>query len=166
MALRNIMLYQTDDVLRKESKTVKEIDDEILSLLDDMAETMYHVNGIGLAAPQVGILKRLVVADDGNGLIVLINPTIIQSEGEQVKMEGCLSVPGVTGMIKRPQTVVVKGLNQKGRPVFVTGEGELSRILCHEIDHLDGILFMDKMSLENLKPAGQDLTQSPRHNQS
>ena len=112
-----------------------------------MAETMYHADGIGLAAPQVGVLKRIIVIDIGDGLIELINPTIIFEEGEQFEAEGCLSVPGLAGRVKRPSHVIVEGLDRHGEEVEIEGFGLLARALCHEIDHLDGILFIDKASI-------------------
>lgn len=139
------MIYGKDDVLRKESKPVEKIDERILQLLDDMAETMRHADGVGLAAPQVGILRRVVVIDVGEGLIELINPEIIETSGQQQGAEGCLSIPGVRGEVIRPEKVRVKALNRKGEPIEITGTGLLARALCHEIDHLDGILFIDKV---------------------
>lgn len=144
MALRNVR-KDGDDVLRKISKEVDEINERILMLIKDMAETMYDSNGVGLAAPQVGVLKRIIVVDTGDGLIELINPKILSTSGEQVELEGCLSVPGVWGEVKRPEKVVVEGLNMKGENVHIEGEGLLAIALCHEIDHLDGILFKDKV---------------------
>jgi len=144
MAIRNIRL-DGDEVLRKVSKEVDVIDDKLLTLIKDMAETMYKVDGVGLAAPQVGILKRVVVIDVGDGLLELINPKIIEQSGEQIEVEGCLSVPGVMGEVKRPAKVVVEALNPKGEKVVVNGTGLLAVALCHEIDHLDGILFTDKV---------------------
>ena len=145
MALRNITNYKIHDILRKKSKYVFKIDKRILMILDDMAETMYSANGVGLAAPQVGILKRLVVIDIGEGLIKLINPEIVEKEGEQQDFEGCLSVPEASGEVIRPNRVRVKALNENGINVELEGIGFLSRALCHEIDHLDGILFIDKI---------------------
>jgi peptide deformylase len=145
MALRNITNYKIHDILRKRSKHVPKIDNKILMILDDMAETMYRADGVGLAAPQVGILKRLVVIDIGDGLIKLINPEIVEIEGEQQDIEGCLSVPGVTGEVIRPNRVKVRALNENGINVELEGIGLLSRAFCHEIDHLDGILFIDKI---------------------
>lgn len=139
------MIYGEDDVLRKKSKPVEKIDKRILELLDDMAETMKHADGVGLAAPQVGILRRVVVIDVGDGLIELINPEIVETSGQQRGAEGCLSIPGVRGEVIRPEKVRVKALNRKGEPIEITGTGLLARALCHEIDHLDGILFIDKV---------------------
>ncbi len=150
MAIRNIMNYQKDDILRKKSKTVEKIDGRILSILDDMAETMYQADGAGLAAVQIGILKRLVVIDAGEGLIKLINPEIVSSYGEQQETEGCLSIPGIYGTVKRPEQVEVSTLNENGDSVILKGTGLLARAFCHEIDHLDGILFIDKASPESL----------------
>lgn len=145
MALRKIMHYQNDDVLRKQSRKVEIFDDRTLILLEDMAETMYAANGAGLAAVQVGILKRVVVIDDGTGLLKLINPVIVEASGEQQELEGCLSIPGVYGKVKRPERVVVHALNENGQPIELEGIGLLARAFCHEIDHLDGILFIDKV---------------------
>ncbi len=150
MAIRNIMNYQTDDILRKKSRTVENIDGRILSILDDMAETMYQANGVGLAAVQVGILKRLVVIDVGEGLIKLINPEIVSSYGKQQEIEGCLSIPSIYVTIKRPLQVEVCALNENGDSVILKGTALLARAFCHEIDHLDGILFIDKASPQSL----------------
>lgn len=145
MALRNIMNYQTDDILRKKAKNVNLVDKKILTLLEDMAETMYQANGAGLAAPQIGILKRLVVIDIGTGLIKLINPFIVKSFGEQQEAEGCLSIPGIFGTVKRPEKVIVRALNEKGQTIELEGTELMARAFCHEIDHLDGVLFIDKV---------------------
>ncbi|MBM7685506.1 peptide deformylase [Defluviitalea raffinosedens] len=144
MALRQIR-KDGDEILRKKSKEVKEITPSILTLLDDMAETMYHAEGVGLAAPQVGVLKRIVVIDVGDGIIELINPEIIEEEGEQIGAEGCLSIPGLSGEVKRPQRVKVKALNRHGEEIILEGEGLLAVAFCHEIDHLNGVLFTDKV---------------------
>lgn len=149
MALRKIVLSD-DEVLRKKSKEVTEINDKIKQLLDDMAETMYADNGAGLAAPQVGILKRLVVIDMGQGLIKLVNPVIVETEGQQEVVEGCLSIPNIYGKLTRPATVTVHALNEKGEEIRLTGTGDLAKCFCHEIDHLNGILFTD-MVTEYLK---------------
>lgn len=146
MGLRNIRYHQEKDtILRKKSKIVKTIDKKILELLDDMAETMYQEDGVGLAAPQIGVLKRLVVIDVGEGLIKLINPVIIEANGEQQGIEGCLSVPGVSGEVIRPQKVRIEAQNEKGEYIELEGEDLLARAFCHELDHLEGILFIDKM---------------------
>jgi len=144
MALRSIMKHPADGVLRKKARDVENINCRIISLLEDMAETMYRANGAGLAAPQVGILWRIVVIDIGTGLIKLINPIIVYATGEQLEPEGCLSIPGVYGRVKRPEKVIVKALDENGKPLVLKGTGLLARAFCHEIDHLDGILFIDK----------------------
>ncbi|MGI6161143.1 MAG: peptide deformylase [Christensenellales bacterium] len=138
MALR-IILTDDDPALKKVCRPVEQINDRILMLLDDMEETMRHADGVGLAAPQVGILRRVVVIDVGEGLIELINPKIIQKEGEQFESEGCLSYPGVTGKVRRPAKVTVKYLNRDGEVCEMSGEDLLARAFCHEIDHLNGI---------------------------
>lgn len=143
MAIRNIR-EEGDEILRKKSKEVDVINDKIITLVKDMADTMYDAGGVGLAAPQVGILKRIVVIDVGDGLIELINPKIIGQSGEQSEMEGCLSVPDTIGKVIRPARVVVEARNPKGKEIVVEGEGLLARALAHEIDHLEGILFIDK----------------------
>lgn len=143
MAIRNIRT-DGDEILRKVSKEVDKIDTKILTLLKDLAETMYKAGGVGLAAPQTGILKRILVIDVGEGLIELINPKILEESGEQMEVEGCLSLPGITGEVKRPETVKVEALNSDGKRVTVEGKGLLAIALCHEIDHLNGILFKDK----------------------
>lgn len=143
MAIRNI-LTEENPRLRKKCKVVKEIDDRVITLLDDMAETMYSAKGVGLAAPQVGILKRIVVIDTGDGLYEFINPEIIASEGEQIDEEGCLSVPDETAEVLRPNKVTLKALNRNGEEITVTGEELFARAMCHELDHLEGILFIDK----------------------
>ncbi|HEY8422126.1 MAG TPA: peptide deformylase [Thermoclostridium sp.] len=145
MAIREIR-KKGDEVLRKKSKPVTEISDRINELIDDMLDTMYNADGVGLAAPQVGILKRICVIDVGDGPIVLINPEKIEESAEQIQAaEGCLSIPGIYGEVKRPARVVVKALNRKGEPFTVEGTDMLARALCHEMDHLDGILFEDKV---------------------
>jgi peptide deformylase len=144
MATRRI-LTDGDEILRKISRPVKEIDKRTKILLDDMAETMYKNEGVGLAAPQVGILRRIVVIDIGEGLLELINPEIVYTEGSKIDTEGCLSIPGRRGTVERPAKVIVQALNRKGKPIQVTGEGLMAVALCHELDHLDGILYTDKM---------------------
>lgn len=129
VALRSIMNYQTDDILRKKARSVDNINSRIRSLLEDMAETMYHTDLAGLAAPQVGILKRLVVLDIGEGLIKLINPVIVGVDGEQQEPEGCLSIPGIYGEVKRPEKVMVKALDENGKPFVLEGTELLARAL-------------------------------------
>lgn len=143
MAIRNIRL-STDEVLRKKCKPVKEITPNLLTLLDDMADTMYEANGVGLAAPQVGILKRAVVIDIGDGLVELINPVILETSGSQIDDEGCLSLPGKSAPVERPNYVKVQAIDRDGNECIIEGEELMARALCHEIDHLDGILYIDK----------------------
>ena len=146
MAKRTILNVNTDnELLRKKSREVEVIDERILTLLDDMAETMYDANGVGLAAPQVGVLKRIVVIDIGDGLIELINPVITYKKGEQIGPEGCLSVPGKTGTVSRPEKVKVRAKNRNGEEINIEGEGLLAVALCHEIDHLSGTLYIDNV---------------------
>lgn len=155
MALRNIRTLG-DEALRKICKPVEKIDDRILMLLEDMVETLHaSENGAAIAAPQVGILKRVVVIDMGEGVIKMINPEVIMSEGTQIVEEGCLSIPGKWGRIERPDFVKVKALNEKGEEIIINGEGDMAKCLCHEIDHLDGILYIDKaveMFEQEIKP--------------
>lgn len=144
MAIRNIV-KEGDPVLRKTSRSVLNFDDKLSELIDDMLETMYEADGCGLASPQVGILRRICVIDVGEGPIELVNPTIIKEEGEQRESEGCLSIPGQSGVTKRPMRVTVKAQDRNGNSYEITGEGLLARAFCHEIDHLNGILFKDRM---------------------
>jgi peptide deformylase len=144
MALRQIVQIG-DSVLRKKCKPVEKIDDKIIQLLDDMADTMYEADGVGLAAPQVGILKRIAIVDIGDGLIELINPEIIEVKGTQTDDEGCLSVVNEFGPVTRPYYVKVRAYNRKGQLFEIEGEELLARAFCHEIDHLDGILYVDKV---------------------
>ena len=135
-----------DEVLAKVSRPVEEITPRILTLLDDMAETMRRADGVGLAAPQVGVLRRVVVIEtEESGLLELINPVIVAKKGEQKDAEGCLSVPGVYGVTVRPMQVTVKALDRTGKEFEVTGKGLLARAFCHEIDHLDGHLFTERV---------------------
>ncbi|HLS54037.1 MAG TPA: peptide deformylase, partial [Tissierellaceae bacterium] len=144
MALRKIRT-EGDPILRKKSRPIDEITDRIKTLLEDMEETMRDAQGVGLAAPQVGILRRAVVIDVGDGIIKMINPEIIDTKGAEIDVEGCLSIPGIAGTVERPEYVKVKFLNEDGEEVLLEGEGLLARAICHEIDHLDGILFTDKV---------------------
>jgi len=147
MAILNIRKLG-DPVLRTKAKEVTEITDKTQELLDNMAETMYAAPGVGLAAPQVGILQRIVVIDveDENGLIELINPVITEYATEEIIMEeGCLSIPGKSGKVKRPAWVTVKALNRKGKEFELKADGFLARAIQHEVDHLNGILFTDKV---------------------
>jgi peptide deformylase len=145
MAIRNIRKNE-DPILRKKCREVKKIDAHTLEILNDMEETMYASEGIGLAANQVGILRRLVLVDSGEVLYKLINPRIVKSDGSCDALEGCLSFPGVWGKVPRPERVTVCALNEKGEEITVTGEGRTASCLCHEIDHLDGIVFTDKVT--------------------
>ena len=149
MAIRKVLTVPEDnEFLRKKSRDVTIIDNRILTLLDDMKDTLYAENGVGLAAPQVGILRRVVVIDVGDGLMELINPVIVYKKGEQINVEGCLSIPGRSGTVSRPEKVKVRALNRNGKEVTVEGEGLLAIALCHEIDHLSGTLYIDKMIAE------------------
>lgn len=150
MAIRQLR-YVGDPILRKTSKKVTEINERIKILLEDMVETMYEYEGVGLAAPQVGVLRRVVVIDIGEGPIKLINPKIIEKEGEVIDAEGCLSIPNRVGTVKRPEKVKVEYLDENGEKKVIEGTGLLAKALCHEIDHLDGVLFIDKM-IEELVP--------------
>lgn len=143
MAYRQIRI-DGDEVLRKKSRPVEKIDDRILTIIDDMADTMYKADGVGLAAPQIGILKRIVTIDVGDGLLEMINPVILEHNGEQDGPEGCLSLPGTTGEVKRPMYVKAKYTNASGETVIVEAEDLFARCICHELDHLDGVLYKDK----------------------
>lgn len=143
MAYREIR-KDGDEVLRKKSRPVETIDSRILTLLDDMADTMYKADGVGLAAPQIGILKRIVVIDVGNGLFEMINPVILEQSGEQDGIEGCLSIPGTSGDVIRPMYVKARYTDRNGETVIIETEELFARAICHELDHLDGILYKDK----------------------
>ncbi len=144
MALREI-ITEEDEILRKKSRTVERFDAKLHQLLDDMAQTMYKHEGVGLAAVQVGVLKRAIVIDVGEGLIELINPEIIKATGSQEDSEGCLSFPGEYGIVERPDRVEVRALDRNGKEFTKIGTGLLARAFCHEIDHLDGVLFIDRV---------------------
>lgn len=137
-----------DETLRKTARPMNRFDLRLWLLLKDMADTMYKAEGVGLAAPQVGILRRVVVIDIGEGLIELVNPEIIATEGEQCGREGCLSLPGRQAIVRRPEKVTVRAQDRNGKWFEKTGEGFLARAMCHELDHLDGILYIDKMDRE------------------
>ncbi|MGN0436587.1 MAG: peptide deformylase [Wujia sp.] len=144
MAIRKIRV-DGDDVLRKVCKPVDKMTGRTLTLIEDMFDTMYEANGVGLAAPQVGILKRIVVIDiDDGDAYVLINPEIVEMDGEQFGDEGCLSLPGLSAKVRRPEHVICKALNENMEEITVEGEGLLARAICHELDHLDGILYKDR----------------------
>lgn len=156
MAIRQIR-EDGDEILRKKSKEVEEVNDKIRQILDDMEETMHKYNGVGLAAPQIGLLKRLVVIDlyDDKGTIKLVNPEIIKEKGTQEVEEGCLSFPNKYGKIVRPAEVTVKALDENGKQIKISAKGLLAQALSHEIDHLNGILFVDKVlpgTLETINP--------------
>ncbi|MBE5840406.1 MAG: peptide deformylase [Butyrivibrio sp.] len=147
MALRTIREYG-DEVLAKKCKDVKEITPRIKELVADMLETMYEANGVGLAAPQVGILKRVVVIDcspEGDQPIVMINPEILETSGEQTGYEGCLSLPGKSGIVTRPNYVKAKAFDLEGKEYIIEGEELLARAICHELDHLDGHMYVEKV---------------------
>ena len=147
MAIRNIRV-DDDPILRKTSRPVTDFNDRLFDLLDDMKETMYKSDGVGLAAPQGGVLRRVVVMDvseDRNEFLELINPEITEVEGSQTGTEGCLSLPGLCGTVTRPMTVKVKAQNREGKWCLYKGEGLKARCFCHEIAHLDGILYKDKL---------------------
>lgn len=146
MALRKIVEIG-DDILRKKCRPVAEVTDRTRMLIDDMIETLHHTGGIGLAAPQVGVMRRLFVVDLGeedSETIVLVNPEFVEQSGEQDGDEGCLSIPGRAGSVLRPEYVKIKGLNRDGEEVEYEGTGLLARAFCHEYDHLDGIMYVDK----------------------
>lgn len=143
MALRKLRI-EGDEILRKKSKVVKEVTERIQLIAEDMIETMYENQGVGLAAPQVGVLKRLFIVDIGDGPIVFINPELSDLSGEQYGVEGCLSVPGKQGDVLRPYKIHVKALNIKGEAFELEAEEYLARVICHEYDHLEGVLYIDK----------------------
>ena len=149
MALRKV-LVDGDETLRKKSREITKFDDRLQILIDDMFETMYENNGIGLAAPQVGILRRLFVMDlhDGNEPVVAINPVITDAEGSQIGQEGCLSIPGSYGDVERPASLVLKALDRNGQTFEIRAEELTAVCISHETDHLDGILFRDKVEGE------------------
>ena len=156
MAIR-IIRENGDEILRKKAKEVEKVDDKIREILDDMVETMHQFNGVGLAGPQIGFLKRLVVIDlyDDDGPIKLINPKIIKQEGEQEVEEGCLSFPNQFAKIIRPAKVTIEALDENGQKMRIEAEGLLAQAISHELDHLDGILFIDKIipgTLEYVEP--------------
>lgn len=144
MAIRQIRI-QGDPVLEKKCREVTEVTPKITTLIDDMLETMYEANGVGLAAPQVGILKRIVVMDVGDGPIVMINPVIIETDGEQTGDEGCLSIPGKAGQVTRPNHVIARFMDEDMNECEIEGTELLARCICHETDHLDGHLYVEKV---------------------
>ena len=148
MALRNLRL-EGDEILRKQSREIKNINERIKILADDMIETMKENDGIGLAAPQVGILKRIIVVDIGQGPLVMVNPDILEKDGEQIITEGCLSVPNKNGNVKRPEKLKVTYTDLEGDKHTIKTEGLLSVVISHEVDHLNGVLFIDKVIEED-----------------
>ena len=148
MAIRNIVTLG-DDVLRKVCRTQMQFDERLHTVLDDMKDTMYKADGVGLAAPQIGILRRYCIIDVGDGLIELINPVITEMSGSQTDNEGCLSLPGKAAEVTRPMKVTVRAQDRNGNNITVTGEGLKARALCHEIDHLDGVLYIDRANKGN-----------------
>ncbi len=154
MAIRQVREIG-DDILEKQSKEVTKMTLRTKILIGDMLETMYEKNGVGLAAPQVGVLKKIVVIDVGDGPVVLINPEIIETSGEQTGEEGCLSVPGKWGIVTRPNHVKVRALNQEMEPFELEGEELLARAICHEVDHLYGRLYVDKVE-DGLHDVGEE----------
>ena len=160
MAIRNLR-FEKDEILKKKSREVENIDEKIQILIDDMLETMYKFNGVGLSAVQVGILKRVVVIDidDGTGPKILINPKITKTKGEHEVEEGCLSFPNQYAKLIRPKEVTVEALDRNGKKITIKAKELLAQALCHEIDHLDGIVFVDKMlpgTLEHVEPQEED----------
>lgn len=147
MAIRNV-ITEPDEVLRKTARPVEKFDEKLSQLIDDMFDTMYQKDGVGLAAPQIGILRRICVIDIGEGPIELVNPEIIKISGKQNETEGCLSCPGKWGVTERPKKVKVRAYNRNGQQYEITGTDLLARALCHEIDHLDGVLFLDRVISE------------------
>ena len=144
MALRTIRL-QGDPVMTKTCREIKEMTPKIKELIEDMLDTMYEANGVGLAGPQVGVLKRIVVIDIGEGPVVMINPMILESSGEQTGDEGCLSLPGKAGVVTRPDYVKAKALNEDMEEYIIEGTGLMARAICHELDHLDGHMYTEKV---------------------
>lgn len=144
MALREIRTDE-DPILRKQSKEITIINDRVKVLLEDMEETMIAANGVGLAAPQIGVLRRVVTIDVGEGVMKIINPEILEVRGEVIDIEGCLSILGKSGTVKRPQWVKLKYLNENGEETIIEGTDLLARAICHEVDHLNGILYTDKV---------------------
>ena len=145
MAIRTIR-KEGDDILKKKSREVKEVNESINGLMDDMLETLRHLDGVGIAAPQVGALKRIVIIEFEEDLYELINPVITEREGDQVCNEACLSVPGRCGDIVRPYKVTIEAFNRDMEPIIVEAEDFMSSVFCHEIDHLDGVLFLESAS--------------------
>ena len=155
MALRNIRIND-DPILRKKCKAVTEVTDKIRELVEDMIDTMYEAEGVGLAAPQVGILKRIVVIDVGEGPVIMINPEILETSGSQTGLEGCFSVPGKAGIVTRPNYVKAKAYDLDMNEFIVVGEELLARAICHELDHLDGGLYIDHVEGRLMETVADD----------
>ncbi len=155
MALRNIREIG-DEILTKKCREVREMTPRLKELVADMFETMYEAEGVGLAAPQVGVLRRIVVIDIGEGPIVLVNPKIVEQDGEQEGNEGCLSVPGKAGVVVRPNHVIVEGFDENMVPVRIEGEELLARAICHELDHLEGVMYTSRVKGELFDTTGDE----------
>ena len=149
MALRQLR-FEGDDILKKKSKPIKEITPSVISLMDDMLETLRNKNGLGIAAPQLGVLKQIVIIEDEEELFEVINPEIVETEGTQMSNEACLSIPGLCGDIERPFRIVVRGIDREGYEVEIEADDMIASAFCHEIDHLNGVLFID--NAENIRP--------------
>lgn len=160
MALGKIRIMG-DDILTKVCRPVEQMTPRTRTLVQDMLDTMYDANGVGLAAPQVGILKRIVVIDIGEGPLVMINPEILEREGEQTGQEGCLSLPGQAGMVTRPNYVKARAFDLEMQPYEVEGEGLLARAICHELDHLDGIMYVRFVEGELFDVSGDEEEEGP-----
>lgn len=154
MAIRNIVT-EGEPVLRKVCRPITEFNERLWTLLDDMTETMHKANGVGLAAPQVGILRRVIVMDVGDGVIEAVNPEITEQSGEQTGEEGCLSFPNKWGTVTRPYKVRMKAQDRHGKWYYLTGEDLLARCMCHEIDHLNGVVFLDHATNVMVNREGQ-----------
>ena len=156
MALRDIVTGRENPTLRKKAREVKSITKRTLTLLDDMRETMHHDDGVGLAAPQVGVLRRIAVIEYEDDYFEIINPVITKQSGEEIEDEGCLSVPGIRGLVKRPYAITVKYMDRDGKDQEIELTDIRARIFCHEIDHLDGVLFVDKVIEEPEEEANEE----------
>ena len=159
MAIRKIVKIG-DEVLTKVAKPVTKFDQKLCLLLDDMAETMYEAGGVGLAAPQIGILRRIFVVDIGDGLIEVINPVVTEKSGEEIDIEGCLSIPNRIGLVSRPTKITIEAVDRNGKPITLEAEDFLARAFCHEFDHLQGILYLDIMERELSYEEIQELNKS------
>ncbi len=157
MALRQI-LTDEDPALHKKCREVTEMNDRIRTLIDDMTETMYHAGGVGLAAPQVGVLRRVVVVDAGARLYQLVNPVIVEQSGSACGMEACLSIPEKQGYVLRPERAVIEALDRDGEKIRIEAEGYLAVAMCHELDHLDGVVFTDRV----IEPTEEQIAEAER----